>query len=1333
MRYTLKSKLFSALSLLLAILTVSNISAQVTATNTNSSPTCYVENSTETINFSVDIGGVDVTNIVFSVNAAGISLSNPTSPGVLVNPNTITYSPGPYTPGTHVFTFDVSAGTNVGVVNISATLVGTDASIANVMYPLSFVSANPTTSVTCNDLVNISLDPDCTEVVSPDQILEGSNYFCLDEYTVEIIDTDGTNLGNMLGWEQVGKTLQVQVTGPNDNSCWGLIHIDDKVPPLFDCPKNILTTCVSGTEPGAAISPKVYINNQHNFMITNNIPFTTGASVVSDLPGAVISSAGINVSLDIDHPAQNELVIQLISPEGTVASFTDFDGQDFSDFNGEDPNGTWEVRIMDNVVGNDGALEGVSFIINQTGGTVMFPITGGTVTSLGNQLYQVSRGFDACSQSTLMYTDLTTEPGCTSDFLEIITRSWIAEDAHGNISTCDQTINVYRTDLSTLVWPPDYDGIDQPALSCELYGATEPPLSVTGVPSGDFCGNIEIFDPEDTRLDICENSYKIIRRWKIIDWCDGEILEHDQTIKVENNVLSISCPPVQNISTHPYSCTGVYDVVPATITGRCSSLSNISYSVSYAYGDGSTTPPAGTIYYTANVSGNQSSGYQISGLPIGRSWIKYTYSDLCGNLVDCVGEVDVTDEIIPHPVCHEHTVVAIDGFGLAIADAISFDNGSTDNCEVDYVEVRKLSNLCAGVSMTFGPQATFCCDEIGTTVMVEMRVWDTSGNSNTCMVEVEVQDNLPPYITSCPDDLTLNCFSDAYLSDASGVPTFIDNCNAILQAPEYNVDIDDCGEGSVIKTFTVIDDQGQKDVCQQEFTIRNSDRFDINDIDFPDDYDVDVCLGEDALQPEFLPIPNGFPILTSDACDMVAASPVDQVFPLNSGGIKILRTWTVIDWCQFDLNTGEGQWSMTQVIKCNEVNEGNLSIGGRVTNEYDDIVNNVEIEINADLDNFPKTIINDASVGSFYFQELEAGESYTLSSFKEDEAINGVSTLDLVLIQRHILQSAFLNSPYKVIAADIDNNERVTPLDLIHLRKLILGVRSTFPGDQEAWRFVEKDYVFADSVNPWPFPESIDVLGLTSQRLNENFIGIKIGDVTGDADPVNFGRNVSNRNNGALSLFVNDIEASDNDKIEVPIYAENFNSIYGFQFTIEVNTEIASVLDVKSTLEGMDEGNFAILDQQTISVSWNTNDPLSVSADKAVFTLVLEGKNSENIENAINITSNVTRAEAYNQDMEIMNVTMRDQASANSLVLHQNRPNPFTGSTVVSFEIPNASDVTISVYDVNGRLLLSDTDVYSKGYNEIILSEEDINAKGLMYYTVETAYGTLSKKMISLK
>ena len=43
--------------------------------------------------------------------------------------------------------------------------------------------------------------------------------------------------------------------------------------------------------------------------------------------------------------------------------------------------------------------------------------------------------------------------------------------------------------------------------------------------------------------------------------------------------------------------------------------------------------------------------------------------------------------------------------------------------------------------------------------------------------------------------------------------------------------------------------------------------------------------------------------------------------------------------------------------------------------------------------------------------------------------MNGVSTLDLVLIQKHILGSRSIETPYKMIAADIDNNNDITVLE----------------------------------------------------------------------------------------------------------------------------------------------------------------------------------------------------------------------------------------------------------------------------------------------------------------
>jgi len=117
----------------------------------------------------------------------------------------------------------------------------------------------------------------------------------------------------------------------------------------------------------------------------------------------------------------------------------------------------------------------------------------------------------------------------------------------------------------------------------------------------------------------------------------------------------------------------------------------------------------------------------------------------------------------------------------------------------------------------------------------------------------------------------------------------------------------------------------------------------------------------------------------------------------------------------------------------------------------------------------------------------------------DENPLNGVSTFDILLIQRHILGIQALNSPYKMIAADVNNSRSITTLDMIQLRKLILGLDSKFTHNR-AWRFVDATYIFPNPTNPWQgsFPESSSI---ASWRPNPstNFVAIKIGDLNSSA------------------------------------------------------------------------------------------------------------------------------------------------------------------------------------------------------------------------------------------
>ena len=83
--------------------------------------------------------------------------------------------------------------------------------------------------------------------------------------------------------------------------------------------------------------------------------------------------------------------------------------------------------------------------------------------------------------------------------------------------------------------------------------------------------------------------------------------------------------------------------------------------------------------------------------------------------------------------------------------------------------------------------------------------------------------------------------------------------------------------------------------------------------------------------------------------------------------------------------------------------------------------------------------------------------------------------------------------------------------------------------------------------------------------------------------------------------------------------------------------------------------------------------------------------------------------------------------------LSQNYPNPFNPGTTIEFTVPNASDVSLVVYDVLGRQILSLAHgTYQPGTYRINMDASQL-ATGIYYYRLTSGSFTSIKKMLLLK
>ena len=141
-----------------------------------------------------------------------------------------------------------------------------------------------------------------------------------------------------------------------------------------------------------------------------------------------------------------------------------------------------------------------------------------------------------------------------------------------------------------------------------------------------------------------------------------------------------------------------------------------------------------------------------------------------------------------------------------------------------------------------------------------------------------------------------------------------------------------------------------------------------------------------------------------------------------------------------------------------------------------------------------------------------------------------------------------------------------------------------------------------------------------------------------------------------------------------------------------------------------------------------------VEASEDLFTLVFKAKKDGVLSQNTSITTNVTVSEAYNNEGIILTPTLKfNNEKTAKFELYQNRPNPFNGATVISFNLPQSGNATLTISDVSGKIIKRFDNDFAKGYNEIKLNKTDLGTSGVLYYQLEQNGQKASKKLVIIE
>lgn len=405
------------------------------------------------------------------------------------------------------------------------------------------------------------------------------------------------------------------------------------------------------------------------------------------------------------------------------------------------------------------------------------------------------------------------------------------------------------------------------------------------------------------------------------------------------------------------------------------------------------------------------------------------------------------------------------------------------------------------------------------------------------------------------------------------------------------------------------------------------------------------------------------------------------------------------------------------------------SIAGRVMTEFGRKVPGVEIVLSEDPDFLNAETGMTNSEGVYVFPQHLTADQYYLRAHKNTGFLDGVSTLDIILIQKHLLGLKTFESPLQYLAADASGNQSVSALDIVHLRRLLLGIYDALPGNT-SWRFGKPGQTLPLS-DPWGFEETLVVKQDELNRENINFLAVKIGDVNGSLS--NLDAEITTRSASPLVLSATDRIVTAGEPVRIAVSSLHATEILGFQCAMA--TPVMQILNVEGALPNMTDA-WSVNDDGVLRISWSQSTPLEIPAATAIFYVTVLPASGGYLSDMIALDKAALRPEAYRgEEISVheiqFHIAPQVKAGVQEMVF-QNVPNPFSRQTEITFSTIQDGEVVLQVFTTAGRLVWTHRADYAAGMHTVTLKSDVVPVAGVLICQMRSGDVIQTRKMIML-